>query len=441
VTEATTTGTAPVTATATAVPPLRVGPLRVWPPVVLAPMAGITNAPFRRLCQQYGAATTGATERGDSGLDSPRRPGDSPGATSDSSQIPGVHPAGAPEPTVRGGLFVSEMITARGLAERNDKTLRLARFADDEPVRSIQLYGTDPAAMGEAVRFLTTDERADHIDLNFGCPVAKVTRKGGGSALPVHRALFRDVVRAAVRGAGDVPVTVKLRIGIDDRVQTYLDAGRIAQDEGAAAVALHARTASQHYSGRADWRAITSLREAVTAVPVLGNGDIWVAADARRMMDETGCDGVVVGRGCLGRPWLFGDLAHAFAGRPVPAPPTLAQVTEVLRRHAHLLAAWLTEPVAVRDVRKHVGWYLHGYPVGGDVRRRLTATTTIAALDAELDRLAASHPDMTVLPGADARPRGKTSGPLRVTLPDGWLASAADSAPVALDDLDAVSGG
>ena len=402
-------GTVALAAAAPLTPPLRVGPLEVWPPVVLAPMAGITNAPFRRLCRQFGAAA-------------------SPGGD-------------GPRPAAHGGLFVSEMITARGLAERNDKTLRIARFADDEPVRSIQLYGTEPRAMGEAVRFLAGDERADHIDLNFGCPVAKVTRKGGGSALPVRRALFRDVVRAAVRGAGGVPVTVKLRIGIDDGLRTFLDAGRIARDEGAAAVALHARTAAQHYSGRADWRAIAQLRAVVTSVPVLGNGDVWQAADALRMVAETGCDGVVVGRGCLGRPWLFGDLARAFAGRPAPPAPSLAEVTAVLRRHAHLLAEWLGEPVAVRDVRKHVGWYLQGYPVGGEVRRRLTATPTIAALDAELDRLAAADPTMTILPGADSRPRGKTSGPTAVSLPEGWLAAADDPSPAVADDLDAVSGG
>jgi nifR3 family TIM-barrel protein len=371
---------------------LAIGPLAVDPPVVLAPMAGITNAPFRRLCRGFGP----------------------------------------------GGLYVSEMITARGVAERNDKTLRLARFAADEPVPSIQLYGTEPGAVGEAVRFLVAEEAADHIDLNFGCPVAKVTRKGGGAALPVHRALFRSIVAAAVGAAGAVPVTVKLRIGVDDGLHTYLDAGRIAEAEGAAAVALHARTAAQHYSGQADWSAIARLREAVTTVPVLGNGDIWQAADALRMMAATGCDGVVVGRGCLGRPWLFRDLALALAGEPVPPPPRLGEVAGVLSRHARLLADWVTEPVAVRDVRKHVGWYLHGYPVGGDVRRRLTATLTIDALDAELSRL---DPDLEVLPGADAQPRGKTSGPVRVTLPDGWLASANDPAPVVADDMEAVSGG
>ena len=378
--------------TARAAAPLRIGPLTVPAPVVLAPMAGITNAPFRRLCRGFGD----------------------------------------------GGLFVSEMITARGVAERNEKTLRLARFAPDEPVRSIQLYGTEPGAVGAAVRFLVAEEAADHVDLNFGCPVAKVTRKGGGAALPVRRALFRSIVAAAVAAAGPVPVTVKLRIGVDDDLTTFLDAGCIAEAEGAAAVALHARTAAQHYSGQADWSAIARLRDAVRTVPVLGNGDIWQGADAVRMMAETGCDGVVVGRGCLGRPWLFRDLALAMAGKPVPPPPRLGEVTAVLRRHARLLADWVTEPVAVRDVRKHVGWYLHGYPVGGEVRRRLTATRSIPALEAEVDRL---DPDLAILPGSDAGPRGRTSGPVRVSLPDGWLDAPDDPTPLVADDLEAVSGG
>jgi nifR3 family TIM-barrel protein len=289
-----------------------------------------------------------------------------------------------------------------------------------------------------AVRFLVAEEAADHVDLNFGCPVAKVTRKGGGAALPVRRALYRSIVAAAVGAAGPVPVTVKLRIGIDDDLHTFLDAGRIAEAEGAAAVALHARTAAQHYSGQADWSAVAALRETVRAIPVLGNGDIWQASDAVRMMAATGCDGVVVGRGCLGRPWLFRDLALALAGEPVPPAPRLGEVAGVLRRHARLLADWVTEPVAVRDVRKHVGWYLHGYPVGGEVRRRLTATRSIADLEAELDRL---DPGLAILPGADARPRGKTSGPVRVTLPEGWLDAPDDATPLVADDLEAVSGG
>jgi nifR3 family TIM-barrel protein len=375
-----------------AAPALRIGPIEVSPPVVLAPMAGITNAPFRRLCRRFG-----------------------------------------------GGLLVSEMLSARGLVERNDKSLRMARFADDEPVRSIQLYGTDPAAIGGAVRMLVDDDGADHVDLNFGCPVAKVTRKGGGAALPVRRALLRDIVRSAVRAAGAVPVTVKMRVGVDGRLRTFLDAGRIAEDEGAAAVALHARTAEQHYSGRADWTAIAELRRAVTTIPVLGNGDVWQGPDAVRMIRETGCAGVVVGRGCLGRPWLFRDLALAFAGEPVPGPPPLGEVREVLRRHARLLAEWLTEPIAVRDVRKHVGWYLHGYPVGGEARRRLTATTTLAAFEAEMDRL---DPGIVARPDAVAGPRGKSSGPIRVVLPVGWVDRADDpTPPTGADDVEAVSGG
>jgi nifR3 family TIM-barrel protein len=413
---------------------LEIGPLRIWPPVVLAPMAGITNAPFRRLCQRFatagasaapGAADPGAGDRGARGGGAR---GHGAGARTTSRS---AHRAAA-------GMFVSEMITARGLVERNDKTLRMARFAPDEPLRSIQLYGTDPSTVGGAVRMLVADEQADHVDLNFGCPVAKVTRKGGGSALPVRRALFGSIIRAAVDGAGDVPVTVKVRLGVDEGLQTFLDAGRIAEDAGAAAVALHARTAEQHYSGRAAWERIAELKAAVTSIPVLGNGDVWAATDALAMVEQTGCDGVVVGRGCLGRPWLFRDLATVFAGGTAAGPPPLGAVVDVLRDHARLLADWLTEPVAVRDVRKHVGWYLQGYPVGGEARRRLTTAATITQLEAELDRL---DPDIEIIPGADTQPRGKTSGPIRVVLPDGWLAGADDPTPLVADELDAISGG
>ncbi len=253
--------------------PLAIGPIAVDPPVVLAPMAGVTNAPFRRLCREFGA-----------------------------------------------GLYVSEMIGARGLVEQNEKTLALAEFAPDESPRSIQLYGTDPGALGEAVAYLVEAKGVDHIDMNFGCPMGKVTRHGGGAALPWKSGLFRSIVRAAVSNSGRVPVTVKFRKGIDDEHLTFLDTGAIAEEEGVAAIALHARTARQLYSGEADWDAIARLKEEVTSIPVLGNGDIWTADDALAMIDRTGCDGVVVGRGCLGRPWLFRDLADAFAGRPLSPP-------------------------------------------------------------------------------------------------------------------------
>ncbi len=396
------------------------------PKVVLAPMAGITNAPFRRLCRSF-----------------------------------------MPEESAAEVLYVCEMITARGLVEGNAKTVRMARFAADEPVRSIQLYGSDPGTIGEAIRILVDGHGADHVDLNFGCPVAKVTRKGGGAALPVRRALFTAIVRAAVQAAeaaGPIPVTVKMRIGVDDQRRTFLDAGHRAADEGIAAVALHARTAAQHYSGQADWSAIGELKAALAdfGVPVLGNGDIWRPTDALAMMHTTGCDGVVVGRGCLGRPWLFRDMARALANdAPAPPPPErscgrtrrfparsaavseaprqLGDVAATLSLHAHLLADWMTEPLAMLDIRKHVGWYLQGYPVGSEVRRHLTNAATLAELDAHLDDL---DPGLTPLPGSDALPRGKTSGPRRVVLPEGWLDHPDDPTPLAgADELVATSGG
>src|SRR5512135_156894 len=271
---------------------LRLGGVRVWPPVVLAPMAGVTNPPFRTLCRRYGA-----------------------------------------------GLYVSEMITARALVEGNRKTLLLASFGAEEETRSLQLYGVDPQYVGEAVRLLVGEGRVDHLDMNFGCPVRKVTSKGGGAAIPLKPRLLRAIVRAAVGAAGGVPVTLKFRIGIDERYQTYLE-------EGCAAVALHARTAAQLYDGEARWDAIARLKRAVTRIPVLGNGDVWEAGDALRMMRTTGCDGVVVGRGCLGRPWLFRDLADVFSGRAPENPPTFGTVVDVMTGHARLLADWIGEPPA-----------------------------------------------------------------------------------------------
>jgi nifR3 family TIM-barrel protein len=365
---------------------LKIGPLEVDPPVVLAPMAGVTNPAFRRLCRGFGA-----------------------------------------------GLYVSEMVSARGLCQDDATTRRLAQFADDEPVKSIQLYGTDPRWVGEAVARVVGEQGVDHVDLNMGCPSPKVTRRGGGAAVTVRPRLVGAIVAAAVRSAGAVPVTVKMRKGVDEQTLTYLAAARAAEDAGVAAVALHARTAEQLYSGRADWPAIARLKEAVTSVPVLGNGDVWRAEDALRMVAETGCDGVVVGRGCLGRPWLFGDLADAFAGRPPQEPPALGEVVEVMKRHARLLVeAKGDEAWAVRDFRKHTGWYLTGYAAGGEVRRSLSMVSTLAELDALLDGL---DPSVRLPPGHEALPRGHSQGPKAVSLPEGWRESAASDAPPDDDGL------
>lgn len=355
--------------------PLRIGPLELSVPVVLAPMAGITNTAFRRLCREYGA-----------------------------------------------GLYVSEMITSRALVERTPTSLRLIKHHESEVPRSIQLYGVDPTIISEAIRFLVDEDLADHIDLNFGCPVPKVTKKGGGAALPWKKSLFQQIVEEAVKAAGALPVTVKMRKGIDENHLTYREAGKAAEGAGVAAIALHARTADQYYSGHADWDAIGELKSAISSVPVLGNGDIWSAEDALAMVQHSDCDGVVVGRGCLGRPWLFGDLQAAFRGEELKIRPGLGAVAEAFKRHAELLVEFLDgdEGHACRDIRKHVAWYFKGYPVGGDVRAKLATVESLAQMDEFLGGLDHSEP----YPGNDVEgPRGRQGSPKKTSLPDGWLDS------------------
>jgi nifR3 family TIM-barrel protein len=329
------------------------------------------------------------------------------------------------------------MITSRALVERTPESMRLIRHHESETPRSIQLYGVDPATIRDAVTMLVAEDRADHIDLNFGCPVPKVTRKGGGAALPWKLDLFREIVESAVDAAGPLPLTVKMRKGIDADHLTYLEAGRIAEGAGVASIALHARTASEFYSGHADWAAIATLKETVTSVPVLGNGDIWSAEDALRMVDETGCDGVVVGRGCLGKPWLFGDLAAAFTEGVVKAEPTLGEVAAAFRRHAELLVEFFdSEERACRDIRKHVAWYFKGYAVGGELRAALATSSSLAEIDELLGRLDAEQP----YPGEAAEgQRGRAGTPKTPALPDRWLESrslgAAHRAEVAAAEL------
>ena len=343
-------------------------------PVVLAPMAGITNRAFRKLCREAGA-----------------------------------------------GLYVSEMVTSRALVEGNAETVDMVTFTADEKPRSVQLYGVDPKVMARAVRILIDEDRADHIDMNFGCPVPKVTRKGGGSALPWKRDLFRSIVKAAVEAAdGKVPVTVKMRKGIDDDHLTYLEAGQAAAQEGATWVALHARTAEQMYAGKADWEAIARLKDHLAPLntPVLGNGDIWTAHDALSMMEKTGADGVVVGRGCLGRPWLFGQLAAAFMNEPIPSDPNFTEVLALLKRHAQLLCEDYGEYKGIRDIRKHMAWYLKGFSVKQQIRLAMGNVEDLNQLDELIAQIDANQ-EFNIEVGAG--PRGRTSGGRRPSLPDGWL--------------------
>ena len=372
---------------------MRIGPITLSSPVVLAPMAGVTNVAFRTLCRELEQARVGTVS----------------------------------------GLYVCEMVTARALVERHPVTMHMTAFSADELPRSLQLYTVDPATTYAAVKMVADDGLADHVDMNFGCPVPKVTRRGGGAALPFKRRLFGQIVGAAVRATADtdIPVTVKFRIGIDDAHHTHLDAGRIAESEGAAAVALHARTAAQRYSGTADWEQIAQLKQQVQTIPVLGNGDIFEASDALTMMAVTGCDGVVIGRGCLGRPWLFAELSAAFTDRPSPTPPNLGEVANIIRRHGELLIAHFGEDKGMRDIRKHIGWYLHGFPAGSELRRALALVKTRDELDALLGKLDATAPFPTAVTG----PRGRQGSPARVALPDGWLADSDDCTVPAEADI------
>ncbi len=357
--------------------PVRLGSIIVPTPVVLSPMAGVTNWPFRVMCEEYG-----------------------------------------PD-----GLYVAEMITARALVARNPKALRLCRFAPSEKIRSLQLYGVNPAIVEQAARIVVDEHMADHVDLNFGCPVPKVTRRGGGSALPWKTDLFAELISRVVRVCepASIPVTAKIRVGIDHEHETFLEAGRLAQEEGCAAVTLHARTTAEYYGGHSDWARIAQLKQTLD-IPVFGNGDIWGADDALAMIEQTGCDGVAIGRGCQGRPWLFADIKHAFAGSTERCNPTLGGVCLVIMRHAELLTEFYDgdERMAVHDLRKHIAWYLKGFPVGGATRKSFMECESLDDVRCRIDRLDPSvrFPERVV-----DQPRGRVRFAKKVHLPYGWLDS------------------
>ena len=366
--------------------PLALGPLSIDPPVVLAPMAGLTSHPFRAVCRAQGPA-----------------------------------------------LFVGEMVTARGIVEGDPRTRELARFGDHESPRSLQLYGTDPGTVAEAARQVVGELDLDHLDLNFGCPVRKITSRGGGAAVPLRPRLLARIVGEVVRAVEPVPVTIKVRMGIDPDHLTYRDAGAVAEAEGCAAIGLHARTAVQLYEGPARWEAIADLVSRV-GIPVLGNGDLWEASDASRMMRETGCAGVIVGRGCLGRPWLFRDLAALLAGRPVPEPPRSDEVAALALDHARRMVEWHGERPAMLRFRRLARWYaqgIDGEALDDDGRASLVRVSSLSELEETLARVEPGHR----FPAEELRrPRGGVRGrPRRVSLPEGYLPRG--DGPAAADPL------
>lgn len=305
------------------VPALRLDTLVVSPPVILAPMAGVTNYPFRKLCRTYGAA-----------------------------------------------LYVSEMVLATSvLSGHSDGRLR---FGPDETLRSAQLYATDPSVAGAAAEILIERDGVKHIDLNFGCPAPKVLRRGGGAAIPANEILLRNMASAVVEVARPrrVPVTAKMRTGLSESQLTYAHAGQVLQDCGVAAVTLHARTAKQMYNtggGRRGWKYIRELRELLD-IPVVGNGDVFTAQDALDLVRETGAAGVAIGRGCLGRPWLFRDLREAFrTGRgSMISVPGFEEVRQTMMKHIEEAVQWMAldgveETAAVKSMRKWFAWYWRGY--------------------------------------------------------------------------------
>lgn len=357
--------------------PVQLGNLTINQPVILSPMAGVTNWPFRVLCEEYG--------------------GD--------------------------GLYVDEMITARALVANNDKAWRLATFAPSEKVRSLQLYGVNPDWVEKAVQLVIDKVHPDHIDLNYGCPVPKITRHGGGSALPWKQDLFREDIRRVVKACEPegIPVTAKIRVGIDADHLTFMQAGHIAQEEGAAAVTLHARTTAEYYGGHSNWDDIAALKQELS-IPVFGNGDIFSAQDALDMVSYTGCDGVAIGRGCQGRPWLFEDIRRAFAGSDERVNPNLGYVVNVIKRHVQMLVKFYNgdESMAVRDIRKHIAWYFKGYAVGSAVRVNLMKCENVAQLNAVLDEL---DPSIEMAEQLKDAPRGRIRYQKKVHLPQGWLDS------------------
>jgi nifR3 family TIM-barrel protein len=256
----------------------------------------------------------------------------------------------------------------------------MTRFGPDEQPLGIQLFGANPEVLGGATRIVVEKRKPDIVDLNFGCPVRKVVNKNGGAAVLKDMGLTEDIICAVVEAAGETPVTIKIRSGWDDTHPVFIQAGQVAARAGVAAVTLHARSRSKGFSGKADWSDIKRLKEAVS-IPVVGNGDVMTPQDARRMLDETGCDAVMVGRAAMGNPSIFKEINHYLeTGRLLP-PQTLADRIEMARRHSDLMAEEYGEARAAKKMRKYFGWYVKGFPRAAELRRRLVTVNSLADID------------------------------------------------------------
>lgn len=305
---------------------MNIGKIELSAPLALAPMAGITDLPFRLICRRLGC-----------------------------------------------GMTVSEMVSAKGLLYKNVKTTEMLRIDDGERPTAIQLFGSVPAELAEAARMVEASG-ADMIDFNMGCPVPKIVNNGEGSALMKNPQLAHDILAAMVK-AVKIPVTVKFRAGWDDANRNAVEIARAVEAAGVSAVAVHGRTRQQFYEGKADWSIIADVKQAVK-VPVFGNGDIFTVADGLRMLEQTGCDGLMIGRGADGNPWLFTALAAALRGEPLPQPPSLKERLAQASEHLAMLIDYKNEVVAVKEMRRHISAYLKGMPHAAEFRGRFHKVDT-----------------------------------------------------------------